>query len=539
MTQLGTIAGLPSHTIGGPRRGPVRTPLTPPGRARTVLARVVESTEVVTAPVTLRLDHLRDWLVATFSRSAETLLAPLGGWVLFVSFAGQGVRDMFGWLGYGIITVLSVIAFSALFVAAGRSVTVRRLPVTVCAYALVCVLSVVWSAYKLETVAASLIMVLTTAVGVMLAIAFPLERLLVELTRALQWTVGLSLALELYVAVVVGHRIPPLYMRSWTHVPDSYYWVNGLLFQGGPIQGFVGNRNPLAFIALLTLLCVVVLWLDHRMSAVAGATWVGLSVLTLALTRSATVTMAALACGAALVVFLVLRALPPVHRPAVIRAALVVAAVAAVVALVMHDQVTAVLGRGDDMSGRAEIWDRVLYLWHFHPLTGWGWIMYWVPWLPMFRYLVVRPDGTPTMQAHNAYIEALFQTGIIGAVVLVIAVVLVTRAAIGAALRALDGSVLVVLPALLMVALVVQSFTESRLLSEGNWVLFAAIATWLVVRGDTVEVGPGPALEPLPRSRPAPDRARSRTLVGMRRTRPESALRHGPARALRTAHPVH
>ena len=42
----------------------------------------------------------RDWLVATFSRSAETLLAPLGGWVLFVSFAGPGTPTgplSFGW----------------------------------------------------------------------------------------------------------------------------------------------------------------------------------------------------------------------------------------------------------------------------------------------------------------------------------------------------------------------------------------------------------------------------------------------------------
>ncbi|WP_257210756.1 hypothetical protein [Actinomyces ruminis] len=35
------------------------------------------------------------------------------------------------------------------------------------------------------------------------------------------------------------------------------------------------------------------------------------------------------------------------------------------------------------------------------------------------------------------------------------------------------------LPALLMTALTVQSFTESRLLSEGNWVVICALGTWL------------------------------------------------------------
>ena len=34
------------------------------------------------------------------------------------------------------------------------------------------------------------------------------------------------------------------------------------------------------------------------------------------------------------------------------------------------------------------------------------------------------------------------------------------------------------LPALLITALVVQSFTESRLLSEGNWVVVCVLETW-------------------------------------------------------------
>ena len=50
----------------------------------------------------------------------------------------------------------------------------------------------------------------------------------------------------------------------------------------------------------------------------------------------------------------------------------------------LHSQVTAALGRSTDMSGRWEIWQRVLELWEDHTILGWGWIMYWVPWLPVF-----------------------------------------------------------------------------------------------------------------------------------------------------------
>ena len=451
-------------------------------------ARVSETVEVGALPVTLLWERTRDALTARLGSRAEALLPPLGAWVFFVAFAGQGLRDLIGWGPFAVLTFLSALVFAMVFVAAGRRVGVRRLPGPVIAYPLVCCLSFVWSAYRLETAAASLVMVLSTAIGVMLAVAFPLRTMLDALTRCLQWTLGISLGLEAFVAVVIGHRIPPLYMLGWEHVPDSYYWVNGLLLQGGPIQGFVGNRNPLAFIALLALLCVVVTHLDGRMSLARTTLWVGLSVLTLGLTRSATVTVAAVGCLAVLVVALVLRSLPPERRRSALHIALGVALLLCLSALAMHTQVSDLLGRDSDMTGRAEIWERVLRLWSLHPLTGWGWIMYWAPWLPMFRYLVVRPDGTPTMQAHNAYVEALFQTGLIGAVVLVVAVVWVTRNVLRTALRDLDSDITSLLPALLMTAMLIQSFTESRLLSEGNWVLFVALGSWLTVRADTAEV---------------------------------------------------
>lgn len=454
------------------------------------VARVSETVEVGALPVTLLWERTRDALATRLGSRAESLLPPLGAWVFFVAFAGQGLRDTIGWGPFGVLTALSALVFAMVFIAAGRRVGLRRLPGPVIAYPLVCCLSLIWSAYRLETGAASLIMVLSTGIGVMLAIAFPLRSMMEALTRCLQWTLGISLGLEAFVAVVIGHRIPPLYMAGWEHVPDSYYWVNGLLLEGGPIQGFVGNRNPLAFIALLTLLCVVVMHLDGRMSLARTTLWVGLSVLTLGLTRSATVTVAAVACLAVLVVALVLRSLPCERRRSAMHVALAVGVLLALSAVAMHSQVSDLLGRDSDMTGRAEIWDRVLHLWSLHPLTGWGWIMYWVPWLPMFRYLVVRPDGTPTMQAHNAYVEALFQTGLIGAVVLVVAVVWVTRNVLRTALRDLDTDIMSLLPALLMTAMLVQSFTESRLLSEGNWVLFVALGTWLTVRADTAEVRP-------------------------------------------------
>ena len=119
---------------------------------------------------------------------------------------------------------------------------------------------------------------------------------------------------------------------------------------------------------------------------------------------------------------------------------------------------------------------KVLALWEQHTFLGWGWIMYWVPWIPMFGTLVIRPDGTPTLSAHNAYIEALFQTGVVGAALIVVLVLTLTFRSFRLAVHYLDSDASVLLPALLMTAMVVQSMTESRLLSEGNWVTVCAWA---------------------------------------------------------------
>lgn len=283
-------------------------------------------------------------------------------------------------------------------------------------------------------------------------------------------------------------------MRSWDHIPPSYYWIVGDLFRGGPLQGFVGNRNPLAFIALLALMCFLVQcaeeWYKARRIRSDAAIWSGVAIAFLVLTRSATVAVAVVACLCLFFFALFLRSFPLVKRRFWARAALTAFASFALVGIVMHEQVTQLIGRSSDFTGRGIIWEKLLELWNVHPFEGWGWLVIWPPWLPLFKNLVVRPDGTPTMQAHNSYIEALFQTGLIGLMFLTFAVMWVMIRMLRVAVRTVDGDLMPLLAAVLMVALFVQSFAESRLLTEGNWVLFVAFATWLKVRTESYVVNP-------------------------------------------------
>jgi putative exopolysaccharide production protein len=403
----------------------------------------------------------------------------LGTWGFIVTFSGQGLRNVVGWWAFGVIAAISGVMLFVVFVREGHRVPWRALPPIASAYTVLCMASVIWSHYPRETVLAGLLMLATTATGVLLACGLSLRQFTDALSRALETTLVLSLLLELYVALVLRHPLIPIYMKDWSEVPPSYIWVEGNIFQGGPIQGVVGNRNPLAFIALLTLICVAVRWRDYRLRLPNFVAWSALSVLTLVLTGSATVIVAAVVCGVVMMFLWLLRHVPIVMRPTVIVTASALGVALVAIAIGWHSQVTALLGRSSDMTGRWEIWLKVLDLWEQHTFLGWGWIMYWVPWLPMFGTLVIRPDGTPTLSAHNAYIEALLQTGVVGASLIAVLVLTLTFRSFRLAVRYLDSDASVLLPALLMTAMVVQSMTESRLLSEGNWVTVCALGTWL------------------------------------------------------------
>jgi exopolysaccharide production protein ExoQ len=114
-----------------------------------------------------------------------------------------------------------------------------------------------------------------------------------------------------------------------------------------------------------------------------------------------------------------------------------------------------------------------------HPVIGWGWIGYWAPWVEPFKGLAVIENVT-YLQAHNALLDVWFQTGVIGvALALIIAIVASVRswriavAPTNPKMETFTPSAM--LPILIIALLLIQSLTESRLLIEGNWVLFIII----------------------------------------------------------------
>jgi len=146
-------------------------------------------------------------------------------------------------------------------------------------------------------------------------------------------------------------------------------------------------------------------------------------------------------------------------------------------------QLLALFGKSEDLTGRFDIWSSVAGLAAERPVAGWGWVGYWAPWVEPFDDLAVR-KGVTYLQAHNAWLDVWLQLGVIG-VVLFAALVIGTLwrswfLAVDRPRDALDDSrpyaASALVPFLLMVAFIVQSVAESRILIESGWMLLVALA---------------------------------------------------------------
>lgn len=401
--------------------------------------------------------------------------------LLFFGFAGQGIRNIVGFNGSGAVMVILFVPFVRAFIASGASILKRPQPVATLLYVLVCALSTAWSLYPIRTATAAVVTMGITATGLMIAAARPLERFIDLLIRSFQSILVISYAFELFVSLIWRSEFAPIPMIMDPQIPKLYYWSNNALFHGGPIQGFMGNRNPLAFVALLLIIALAVRWAATRRRTASTLLWIGLSILTLGLTRSGTVTVALVVSVIAGLAFILVASVPERARPGVVFSLVGLAMVATAFAVAAHEHVTSLLGKSPDLTGRADIWRALIPMWWERPILGWGWTIGYPTELPVFAHFIPREDGSPTTQAHNAYIEALFLTGVLGAALVTLAVLTLLIGTCLHAVQRIDADRLRVAPAILTVALVVQSTVESRLLYEGNWMLFVVLAAYLAV----------------------------------------------------------
>lgn len=347
---------------------------------------------------------------------------------------------------------------------------------------LLATLSIAWSFYPGASALAVLTQWATTIIAVALGLVLSWGEILRTLGVALRWIVALSLLFELWVALWVREPLLPNFVNFEQPIPKAFYWSRDLLLSGGPIEGIVGNRNLLGFVALLAVIVSLIQLAADTVQRGWGIAWLIVSVATLLLTRSATVTVATLAVAVVAAFAMWTRRRPPEKRLPVYLTAALVAIASVITVTLAWTPLLKLLGKSSDLTFRFEIWSRVSDLANERPFLGWGWVGYWNPWVEPFNDLAVF-RGVTYLQAHNAWLDIALQLGALG---LIIFTTLVLSTLWRSWFIAVDQPrdavpyssyrVGALLPLLLMTALLVQSLAESRILVEGGWTLLIMCA---------------------------------------------------------------
>ena len=422
------------------------------------------------------------------SRLTSTAEMSLAVFALFTLLAGDFWRNLIGWTAFLVICGVAIIIYAVLLVRGWSRIRHRGLPITLIVFLSFATLSLVWSYYRGATALALVVLFGTTIAAFGLAYLLPWSRFVRALGISLRWILGLSIVFELWVALIIRHPVLPVYLHPVGKVPPEMYWCQGLILHGGPIQGIMGNRNLLGFVALVSIVVFSVQIADRVIARLWGYFWLAIAVLCIALTQSATVIFAGLLVVICALLALWARKRGDGRHRLVYWTAFFGFIGLALVAWAFGPLIAGTVGRSPDFTGRSDIWQIVIHLWEQKPVLGWGWISYWAPWVAPFDHLVVR-NGITYLQAHNAWLDVGMQLGWIG---LIMFAVFCGTAVWRAWFRAVDRPrwdrvtdrpfvSLHMLPLFLLACLLAQSLAESRILVEGGWALLviSAVATKL------------------------------------------------------------
>lgn len=380
---------------------------------------------------------------------------------------------MIGWYGYAAAATIAVI--SALFMIglyADRSL-IKRIPIALVLLLGFMALSVIWSEYQLITLAAFGVQIATTIIGIFFAMQFEWRQLLNIFANTIRFILVLSLAIELFAAFTGPIKPPFAYFEGDTPPSPAFWWVQGNLFQSERIQGFPGNANLIAFVAVLGLAIFFVEYLvSVKNQALAVVSMFGAAMF-IALAKSASMFIALLIVLAAAVIAMLAEGKPRQARHRIYRGTSWVSLFGVFLVAVYWVEITDFLGKSPDASGRFSIWQSVWELISTKWLLGWGWISHWIPGVSPYEGLAVI-DQVPYYHAHNAFLDVWLQLGLIGLALflwLIIATfVRLWKVAVS------HTNPLYFWPLFTFMVIATQALSESRLLVEGGWVLLTLLA---------------------------------------------------------------
>lgn len=150
-------------------------------------------------------------------------------------------------------------------------------------------------------------------------------------------------------------------------------------------------------------------------------------------------------------------------------AAIVLAAVALLASGSDSEALLGLVGRDDTLSGRVDFWPEIMQAISLHPLLGYGYGAFWLP-NGDFSYFVRSGESLP--HAHNGYLEACLDIGMLGSAMGGLAILIGMRR--GAALLTQAFTHSYTWPLLATIYFAFINLTESSIAKYNNfnWIIF-------------------------------------------------------------------
>jgi O-antigen ligase len=376
--------------------------------------------------------------------------------ILATAFLSFLLRSTIGWPG--LIAIVSGLVVLAALSFAGRWNELDwhgLLPISLLVFLSWCVLTVFWSKYVPSSLNGIAYLLAYAFLGIYVAVV----RDLIQIVRAVGDVLRVVLTLSLVLEIVSGVLLD---------VPIRFLNITGALAGAGPIQGVLGSRNMLGFVALLAMVTFIVELATRSVRRGVGIGSVVVAGLAIALSGSPITAGVAAVTLVATGILLLLRRAAPETRRGWHFVLLAISLLALVLGYLMRGRILETLSTRREFTYRLEIWRELGRLIDLNPLEGWGWTGFWRSNVSPFFALDVIGNRAHT-SALNAFIDVYFQTGLIGLAIFVGFVGLtVGRAWV---LAASKKSVVFLWIALVLVVLLATSTAESAILVEYGWLL--------------------------------------------------------------------
>jgi O-antigen ligase len=358
------------------------------------------------------------------------------------------------------VLVVQILLVIMMLLARRRMVTWSHVvPVSLALFLGWCALSLVWSKYPDATWTGILYQIAFATLGLALAATRDSIQLIRSVGDVLRVYLGLSLALEIIAGLLIDG-------------PIRFLGIAGNLGSGASLQGIFGGRNALAVVSLLALVTFAVEWRTQSVSRKLSVASLAGATLCLFFAGSPVGWSALLVVVIVTAVLYLLRSLDADTRRTAQFIVMATGLVAVIAVWVSRTAIVAALSAGGVIDYRLALWRQMWGLIKQQLLYGWGWSGLWRPGTyPFLGIDFVTGDIHRT--GLNLYFDAWFQVGLVGLVLLLIALGLsFTR---GWQLATGRKSEVYVWAPLMLTVLLATGWTESSLLVEWGWLIAVVI----------------------------------------------------------------